>query len=181
MEEHFPASSGVRIIAEPGRYYSASAFTLVVNVLARRTVKGSQFKQDGKSVEAAGHKDTDKQVSWCQEKELHRWYAFCNFMKHTFAALEQLKILLWFVRYLFICVHYCQGFMYYVNDGVYGSFNCLVFDHATVTPEVFGTEEKAEKFPSSIWGPTCDSLDCITKNVLLPKVCNSVIFSTAGP
>ena len=71
--------------------------------------------------------------------------------------------------------------MYYVNDGVYGSFNCLVFDHATVTPEVFGTEEKAEKFPSSIWGPTCDSLDCITKNVLLPKVCNSVIFSTAGP
>ena len=71
--------------------------------------------------------------------------------------------------------------MYYVNDGVYGSFNCLVFDHATVTPEVFGTDEKAEKFPSSIWGPTCDSLDCITKNVLLPKVCNSVIFSTAGP
>ena len=23
--------------------------------------------------------------------------------------------------------------MYYVNDGVYGSFNCLLFDHATVT------------------------------------------------
>ena len=23
-------------------------------------------------------------------------------------------------------------FMYYVNDGVYGSFNCLMFDHATV-------------------------------------------------
>lgn len=62
--------------------------------------------------------------------------------------------------------------MYYVNDGVYGSFNCLVFDHATVTPEVFGTDEKAAKFPSSIWGPTCDSLDCITKNVMLPKVCS---------
>lgn len=62
--------------------------------------------------------------------------------------------------------------MYYVNDGVYGSFNCLVFDHATVTPEVFGTDEKVAKFPSSIWGPTCDSLDCITKNVMLPKVCS---------
>ena len=24
-------------------------------------------------------------------------------------------------------------FMYYVNDGVYGSFNCLLFDHADVT------------------------------------------------
>lgn len=66
--------------------------------------------------------------------------------------------------------------MYYVNDGVYGSFNCLVFDHATVNPEVFGTDKKAEKFPSSIWGPTCDSLDCITKNVLLPKVIIFLIF-----
>ncbi|XP_078355145.1 ornithine decarboxylase-like [Oculina patagonica] len=123
LEEHFPVSSGVRIIAEPGRYYSASAFTLVVNVVARRTVKGSQLKQNDKSAEAAGCKDSDE-----------------------------------------------LGYMYYVNDGVYGSFNCLVFDHATVNPEVCGTDEKAEKFPSSIWGPTCDSLDCITKNVLLPKV-----------
>ena len=24
--------------------------------------------------------------------------------------------------------------MYYVNDGVYGSFNCILFDHATVEP-----------------------------------------------
>ncbi|XP_078362453.1 ornithine decarboxylase-like [Oculina patagonica] len=123
LEEHFPVSSGVRIIAEPGRYYSASAFTLVVNVVARRTVKGSQLKQNDKSAEAAGCKDSDE-----------------------------------------------LGYMYYVNDGVYGSFNCLVFDHATVNPEVCGTDKKAEKFPSSIWGPTCDSLDCITKNVLLPKV-----------
>jgi len=68
LEEHFPVSSGVRIIAEPGRYYSASAFTLVVNVLARRTVKGSQFKQDDKSAEATCLKDSDKQVSYSQEK-----------------------------------------------------------------------------------------------------------------
>lgn len=26
--------------------------------------------------------------------------------------------------------------MYYVNDGVYGSFNCILFDHAHVTPIV---------------------------------------------
>lgn len=68
--------------------------------------------------------------------------------------------------------------MYYVNDGVYGSFNCLVFDHATVHPEVLGMkDQEAVKFPSSIWGPTCDSLDCITKSVLLPKVyCTFVIL-----
>ena len=26
------------------------------------------------------------------------------------------------------------SYMYYVNDGVYGSFNCLLYDHASVTP-----------------------------------------------
>ena len=27
-----------------------------------------------------------------------------------------------------------HSLMYYVNDGVYGSFNCLIFDHAVVAP-----------------------------------------------
>lgn len=26
------------------------------------------------------------------------------------------------------------SYMYYVNDGVYGSFNCVLYDHATVSP-----------------------------------------------
>jgi len=60
--------------------------------------------------------------------------------------------------------------MYYVNDGVYGSFNCLVFDHATVKPETLKESSGDALYPSSIWGPTCDSMDCITKNVALPKV-----------
>jgi ornithine decarboxylase len=25
--------------------------------------------------------------------------------------------------------------MYYINDGVYGSFNCVLYDHAVVTPQ----------------------------------------------
>lgn len=29
-----------------------------------------------------------------------------------------------------------ESFMYYVNDGVYGSFNCLIYDHAVVQPKV---------------------------------------------
>ena len=28
------------------------------------------------------------------------------------------------------------SFMYYVNDGVYGSFNCILFDHVTPTVSV---------------------------------------------
>lgn len=32
--------------------------------------------------------------------------------------------------------HGGKTFMYYVNDGVYGSFNCLLYDHATVEPSL---------------------------------------------
>lgn len=68
--------------------------------------------------------------------------------------------------------------MYYVNDGVYGSFNCLMFDHATVHPEVLGVkDEENKKFSSSIWGPTCDSLDCISRGVMLPKVSTVEVHS----
>jgi len=72
-----------------------------------------------------------------------------------------------------------KSFMYYVNDGVYGSFNCLLFDHAVVHPELFIVEgsvmhrksmKEVPLFSSSIWGPTCDSMDCISKNALLPEL-----------
>ncbi|XP_041813871.1 ornithine decarboxylase-like isoform X2 [Chelmon rostratus] len=38
LDELFPPDSGVQIIAEPGRYYVESAFTLAANVIARRVV-----------------------------------------------------------------------------------------------------------------------------------------------
>lgn len=36
LEEHFPADGNIRIIAEPGRYYVASAYSLATNVIATR-------------------------------------------------------------------------------------------------------------------------------------------------
>ena len=48
FEEHFPVSSGVRIIGEPGRFYSASAFTLAVNVFAKREVPYNQLQEADK-------------------------------------------------------------------------------------------------------------------------------------
>lgn len=36
LENCFPRSSGVRIIAEPGRFYVSTAFTLVTNITSRR-------------------------------------------------------------------------------------------------------------------------------------------------
>ena len=36
IDQQFPEETGIRIIAEPGRYFVASAFTLATNVIARR-------------------------------------------------------------------------------------------------------------------------------------------------
>ena len=69
LDKYFPSDSGVRIIAEPGRYYVASAFMLAVNIIAKKLVLKEQTSSD-------------------DEEESSEW-----------------------------------TFMYYLNDGVYGSFN----------------------------------------------------------
>jgi ornithine decarboxylase len=108
--EYFPPESNVRIIAEPGRYFVASAFTSVTNITSIRSVKDET------------ESDND-------------------------------------------------GFMYYVNDGVYGSFNCILFDHQHPQAQALVTENKPKKlYRSSIWGPTCDSMDCITMEAQLPEM-----------
>jgi len=62
-----------------------------------------------------------------------------------------------------------KNFIYYMNDGVYGSFNCIYFDHAK--PRIYPFNERNEKqYKSTIFGPTCDSLDKIADNVMLPEL-----------
>ncbi|KAI8148182.1 pyridoxal-dependent decarboxylase [Fennellomyces sp. T-0311] len=107
VDAFFP--SDIRVIAEPGRYYVASAFTICTHVVGRRTVRAESETQ----------------------------------------------------------------YMYYVNDGMYGSFNCILFDHQVVHPQVLvrnnGPVHKDEKvYTSSVWGPTCDSIDCLAKETRLP-------------
>ena len=75
--------------------------------------------------------------------------------------------------------------MYYLNDGVYGSFNCIIFDHVTVSPTPFpmnGDFDDRQFRLSTIWGPTCDSMDCIAQNVVLPEmnIGEWVIFREMG-
>ncbi|KAJ3040077.1 hypothetical protein HK097_002656 [Rhizophlyctis rosea] len=131
IDEHFDKS--VRVIAEPGRYYVSSAFTLVVNVIARRVV--SRDSTSSSPPTADDH----------------------------------------------------PSYMYYINDGMYGSFNCITFDHAVVYPKVLSRNTtylyrrndnhstnpvpdgfEQPSFQCSIWGPTCDSIDCIGKEFALP-------------
>lgn len=60
-------------------------------------------------------------------------------------------------------------FVYYLNDGMYGSFNCVHFDHAKPVICPFN-ERDGKRFKSKIFGPTCDSMDKITDEVLLPEL-----------
>ncbi|EHB00586.1 Ornithine decarboxylase [Heterocephalus glaber] len=61
--------------------------------------------------------------------------------------------------------------MYYMNDGVYGSFNCILYDHAHVKPLLQKRPKPDEKYySSSIWRPTCDGLDYIMEHCDLPEV-----------
>lgn len=117
LDKYFPSDSGVRIIAEPGRYYVASAFTLAVNIIAKKLVLKEQTGSD-------------------DEEESND-----------------------------------RTFMYYVNDGVYGSFNCILYDHAHVKPLLQKRPKPDEKYySSSIWGPTCDGLDRIVERCNLPEM-----------
>lgn len=86
-----------------------------------------------------------------------------------------------------------DDFAYYINDGVYGGFNSIMFDHATVRPRILGHAEKIvateedgyltlqhsgpsaddgnrSLYASTVFGPTCDSIDVIARSVLLPKL-----------
>ncbi|CAB9512458.1 Ornithine decarboxylase [Seminavis robusta] len=91
-----------------------------------------------------------------------------------------------------------DDFTYYVNDGVYGAFNNIMFDHAIPRPRVlnktghnitsdtnedgFRTLEmpqgdlssddgkSPQLYSSTVFGPTCDSIDVIARSVLLPKL-----------
>lgn len=102
LEESFPEPR-VKVIAEPGRYIAASAFTLYTTIIAKR------FESDG-------------------------------------------------------------VFSYYLNDGVYGSFNCKVFDHNDPEPIAVAKSPGQPNYMSVLWGPTCDSLDKVHTGVCLPEM-----------
>ena len=57
---------------------------------------------------------------------------------------------------------------YYLDDGLYGSYSGQLFDHAKYPVE--SLKEGAEKFPSVLAGPTCDSIDVIAENLMLPQL-----------
>nr|ADE10032.1 unknown [Tremella fuciformis] len=94
LDVYFPAASGVRVIAEPGRFLVSSAFTLATSIIARRRAHmpdepvagpSTPMSLDDSPADAEGEGEG-------------------------------------------------ADVMYYINDGVYGAFNCIMFDHQIVHP-----------------------------------------------
>jgi len=56
---------------------------------------------------------------------------------------------------------------YYLNDGLYGDFSGIVFDHCKYE---FKTLKRGQRFLSTIAGPTCDSFDTISLSEDLPEL-----------
>jgi ornithine decarboxylase len=59
-------------------------------------------------------------------------------------------------------------FWYYLDDGVYGSFSGQMYDHMRYPLEFFSDDQR--RFPSVLAGPTCDSIDVIAEDVMLPEL-----------
>ncbi|CAK5269957.1 unnamed protein product [Mycena citricolor] len=64
---------------------------------------------------------------------------------------------------------------YYISDGVYGAFNCLIFDPHIARPAPYvlrmsgASDTETALVTCSLWGPTCDSVDCVAESILLPR------------
>lgn len=118
IDEYFPPSENVRIIAEPGRYFASASISITTNIMSATKVPASRItKDDG---------DSDK-----------------------------------------------DGYMYYMNDGVYGSFNCILFDHFQPTGRpLFPSSDiiPSEEYPTTVWGPTCDGLDQVEKETKMRRM-----------
>ena len=56
---------------------------------------------------------------------------------------------------------------YYLNDGIYGDFSGMIFDHCRYE---FKTLRRGQKFLSALAGPTCDSFDTLSTNEELPEL-----------
>lgn len=80
------------------------------------------------------------------------------------------------------------SYMLYLNDGVYGNFSSIMFDHQHPVPRILKAGDrifydkhkdgyeldgepgtKALPMEYSIWGPTCDGIDCISASCTLAE------------
>lgn len=78
---------------------------------------------------------------------------------------------------------------YWITDGLYGSMNCILYDHATLTAhrlpppaDIAGRCGSDAVLPSTVFGPTCDGLDTVLRDWPLPEMENGdwLVFPNMG-
>jgi ornithine decarboxylase len=74
-----------------------------------------------------------------------------------------------------------QGMMwYYLDDGLYGSYSGKLYDHCNYQfyPLAKLEGKSGPERMSVVAGPTCDSIDVVYENILLPELeCNDLVVS----
>eukprot|EP01087_Luapelamoeba_hula_P002415 TRINITY_DN1207_c0_g1_i1.p1 TRINITY_DN1207_c0_g1~~TRINITY_DN1207_c0_g1_i1.p1 ORF type:complete len:771 (-),score=174.79 TRINITY_DN1207_c0_g1_i1:40-2352(-) len=190
IDELFP--SDVQVISEPGRFFATAAATLAVNVVCRRERVRGYLKENT--------------VSGATSSPLPLPTPSADSGEDAEEAAQDQQI-----------EEITKEVLYYLSDGIYGSFNNIIFDHATPQPALLAahdsededehpdylpaaaydssTDSPANTIPSSpmvpsgtgaiagakqqqqqaterscLFGPTCDSIDVICKNVELPRL-----------
>jgi ornithine decarboxylase len=59
---------------------------------------------------------------------------------------------------------------YYIDDGVYGSFSGQIYDHQQNTVAPLVVDATKPLYSSVVAGPTCDSIDIIDSQAMLPEL-----------
>lgn len=60
------------------------------------------------------------------------------------------------------------NYMLYLNDGVYGNFSSLIFDHQIASPRILSKRDRSTRSTEySLWGPSCDGIDRVTDTCTL--------------
>jgi len=69
---------------------------------------------------------------------------------------------------------------YWITDSLYGSFNCIFYDHYNPKPE--NMKESDNNYFTTFYGPTCDGLDIISKVDSYPEMFLNdwIIFRNMG-
>jgi ornithine decarboxylase len=148
----------VKIIAEPGRFYVSKAFKLAAHIIARRAPLPDNANPAAAAdvPQPAPAKDTgaaNAEEDAEAPKVMCKWTLHFSFFDAS--CTDKLRI-------------------DYINDGVYGAFNCILFDHQIIHPYVlsmgdsFHIPSSQPKHLASVWGPTCDSIDCVSPKTMLP-------------
>jgi ornithine decarboxylase len=138
LDELFPPE--VKVIAEPGRYFCTAAYTLAVTIISRRDRFVCRNRPQNK-LSFVGGEEEERQDTAAEDTE-----AMTTEQEDTPA----------------------REVLYYLSDGLYGSFNNIVFDHAKPLPLSMKSSEVKSR--STLFGPTCDSIDVVCKDIDLPEM-----------